>query len=448
MALGSVGPVGADLTIAVPPGRLGLPWLGETLALLRNPFAFLDVRRGRYGPVFKSRILGRPTVFLCSAAGADAFYDAQNIVRDDAHPYPIVDLFGGVNMEMYDGPRHRALKTITLTAFGPDALVAYLPEMESLIGDRLAQWSRRPEFSATAELRKLAIEVICLNLLGLEPGPGTDRVCQDYGTVLRGIVSVPLGIPGTPYGQARAARDRLLAQILELVQARRAEPTRDGLSRILTSRAPDGRACTDDEAVLEVHHVVMAGFIVYALMAEVVRRLAEDRALAERCEQEVRELGAPLRLETLRELAASTQVVNETKRVVPLVPLAFGRARQSFVCDGYRVPEGWRVYLALSLRNRDPEVWSAPERFDPDRFGAARAEQSGHPLAFIPQGAGPPTGHQCLGLEYSTVLTLAFMTLLVRDYEWDLPDQSLSYRWNTIPPEPSDGLRVRLRRRV
>lgn len=440
----------AHRTDSLPPGRLGLPWLGETLALLRNPFAFLDVRQRRYGPVFKSRVLGRPTVFLGSAEGAEAFYNTENIGRDDAHPYPIVDLFGGVNMEMYDGDRHRALKAITLTAFGPDALAAYLPDMERLVGERLAAWSAGGEFSATAELRKLAIEVICLNLLGLQSGAGTDSVCEDYGAVLRGIVSLPLGIPGTPYGRARAARDRLLAMIRELVGARRARPTGDGLSRILASRALDGRSCTDEEAVLEVHHVVMAGFIVYALMAEVLRRLAEDRVLAERCEDEVRHMepaGGPLTLSALQHLVVSTQVVNETKRLVPLVPLAFGRARRSFSCGGYLVPEGWRVYLALSLRNRDPAVWRSPERFDPARFGPLREEHNSHPLAFIPQGAGPSTGHQCLGLEYSTVLTLVFLVLLVRDWEWDVPAQDLSYRWNTIPPEPRDGLRVRIRRR-
>jgi cytochrome P450 len=442
--------VGAGPTASVPPGRLGLPWLGETLALLRNPFAFLDVRQRRYGPVFKSRILGRPTVFLGSAEGAEAFYDAGNIGRDDAHPYPIVDLFGGVNMEMYDGERHRALKAITLTAFDRDALAAYLSDMERLVRGRLDQWSAGGELSATVELRRLAIEVICRNLLGLEPGASTDTICRDYGLVLRGIVSVPLGIPGTPYGHARAARDRLLTTIRELVAARRAAPTGDGLSRILTARAPDGRTCTDDEAVLEVHHVVMAGFIVYALMAEVLRRLAEDRALAERCEDEVRRVApadSPLSLRSLHELAVPMQVVDETKRMVPLVPLAFGRARRAFSCGGYVVPEGWRVYLALSLRNADPAVWSEPERFDPGRFGPERAEHERHPLAFIPQGAGPLTGHQCLGLEYSTVLTLVFLVLLVRDYEWDLPAQDLSYRWNTIPPEPRYGLRVRVRRR-
>ena len=66
-------------------------------------------------------------------------------------------------------------------------------------------------------------------------------------------------------------------------------------------------------------------------------------------------------------------------------------------------------------------------------------------MAFIPQGAGPPTGHQCLGLDYSTFLTLAFLVVLLRGYEWDLPAQDLGLDWKKRPPEPKGGLRVRLR---
>ena len=62
----------------VPPGKLGLPFLGETLALLRNPFRFLEMRQQRYGNVFKSRVLGRTTVFLAGIEGAEAFYDGEH----------------------------------------------------------------------------------------------------------------------------------------------------------------------------------------------------------------------------------------------------------------------------------------------------------------------------------------------------------------------------------
>jgi hypothetical protein len=50
-------------SLQLPPGSLGLPVLGETLSFLFDP-QFIEKRYGQYGPIFKSRILGRPTVFM------------------------------------------------------------------------------------------------------------------------------------------------------------------------------------------------------------------------------------------------------------------------------------------------------------------------------------------------------------------------------------------------
>ena len=57
----------------VPPGRLGLPLVGETPAFISNAWRFLDDRRLRYGNVFKSSVLGRRIVFLAGIEGAEAF---------------------------------------------------------------------------------------------------------------------------------------------------------------------------------------------------------------------------------------------------------------------------------------------------------------------------------------------------------------------------------------
>jgi cytochrome P450 len=111
------------------------------------------------------------------------------------------------------------------------------------------------------------------------------------------------------------------------------------------------------------------------------------------------------------------------------------------------VPQGWTVYLALHLLNHDPRIFREPDRFDPDRFAAPREEQAQHPMAFIPQGAEPPTGHRCLGVDDSTVVVMAFMTLALRSFVWSLPSQDLSLNWRKVPPEPRDGLRVRIHRR-
>jgi retinoid hydroxylase len=431
----------------LPPGSMGLPLVGETPAFVRNPYRFLEVRRDRYGDVFKSNVTGRRVVFLSGIEGASAFYDAENIGREDAHPFLMTDMFGGTNLEMYDGPRHLALKTIALEAFDEEALAGYLPDMQLAIERWLERHADGTPFPAMTALRGLAIDAICHNVMGLEPGPETETMTRDYSQLLAGLAAtVPVRIPGTTYGRAMAARDRLLARIRAIVEERRARPRADGLSRILSATAPDGRTYTDDEAVLEVHHIVVAGFVVYAHMAEVVRRLAVQPVLRARCTKEVARYApdGPLSMEGLSRLATSTAVVMEAKRLVPLVPLAFGRARRTFACGGYEVPAGWTVYLALHLINHDPSIYLEPERFDPDRFGPGREEHHKHPLAFIPQGSDPPTSHRCLGLEYSTLLTLAFLAVLVRGYDWRLPRQRIGLHWGRRPPEPRDGLMVQL----
>jgi retinoid hydroxylase len=117
---------------SLPPGRMGLPLVGETLAFVRNPYAFLEERRRRYGDVFRSNVVGRKVVFLAGTEGAEAFYDPDNIGRERAHPFLMVDMFCGTNFEMYDGPNHLALKTIALGAFDHEAITSYLPPRAAL----------------------------------------------------------------------------------------------------------------------------------------------------------------------------------------------------------------------------------------------------------------------------------------------------------------------------
>src|SRR5712692_4463817 len=56
--------VNASETKKLPPGSDGLPLLGETLSFIQDVFGFIHKRSQRYGPVFRTHILGKPTVFI------------------------------------------------------------------------------------------------------------------------------------------------------------------------------------------------------------------------------------------------------------------------------------------------------------------------------------------------------------------------------------------------
>ncbi len=434
--------------LPLPPGSMGAPLVGETLALVKNPYAFLEERRRRHGPVFKSRVLGRRVVFVSGPDASAAFLDPDNVTRERAHPTHVRELFGGVNMNMFDGPRHLALKTMALEAFGPAAIATYLPDLQRLFEAALARWAQQGEVRAAEELRRVSIEAIALNVMGVQPGSDTDTLRRDYFEVLEGMMSLPIPLPGTKYSRARKARDRILAVFRRTIAEHREKPRSDGLSRILAARASDGSTYTDEEAVLELHHIVIAGYIVFALLAELLVRLAREPGVRARIADEIRtHLGSgPVTLEGLGGLRYAGRAVMEAKRTAPILPLAFGKARRSFRTGGFRVPTGWDVWWALSLSNSDGGVFVQPETYDPERFADGRAEHKRHRCAYVPQGAEPPTSHRCLGLEYSTHVSLVFLVVLLRSFDWDFPEQDLGTRWDRTPPEPKDGLRTRFRR--
>jgi hypothetical protein len=71
----------------------------------------------------------------------------------------------------------------------------------------------------------------------------------------------------------------------------------------------------------------------------------------------------PLSMEGLSRVDTCTAVVMEAKRLVPLVPLAFGRARRTFASGGYEVSASSIVagpYSAVSTTDHSSPIDGEP----------------------------------------------------------------------------------------
>src|SRR5258707_1089501 len=91
----------------LPPGRSGLPLLGETHLLLRDGFGFVEERARRYGPIFRTRILGRKTAVITGPEATALFIDSGKVQRSGSMPGHIQALFGGLALPVLDGDVHR-----------------------------------------------------------------------------------------------------------------------------------------------------------------------------------------------------------------------------------------------------------------------------------------------------------------------------------------------------
>lgn len=429
----------------LPPGSTGLPLVGETLDFMKDPFGFVEQRIAKHGPVFRTSVLGRPTVVLAGPEAAARFVDERLIERAGSMPFNVREIFAGVSLPLLDGEAHRTRKRLVMHAFGRDALAAYLPAIQARVEATLAAWTTRPEVRGIDALKRLAIEIIATDFLSLDPGPASDELVELYRQLLAGATALPVPVPGTTYATALRARDRILERLRAEVRRHRehASDTADGLGRMLRAR-DGGVALGDEDAVLELHHVFLAGYIVFAILAAGILALERDPELRARLEAEVRAASpsGPIAPDALRRCEALARFVDETKRTTKVVPFVFGRAKTSFEVHGFRVPEGAQVIFGLSASNAWAESFRDPQRFDPDRF--ARGEGRDEEHVFVPQGAGTMERHKCAGKDYSSVVAQVFAIALLRRYRVELPPQDLAYRAGGIPPEPRDGLRLRL----
>jgi retinoid hydroxylase len=433
----------------LPPGSSGLPLVGETLPFLSDMFGFIRARTQRYGPVFRSHILGHPTAFISGPEVCDQWLDERKIQRADSFPAPVLQLFGGPGiLPVMDGAEHRQRKELLMAAFTREALATYLPGLQKVIESALARWATGVEQPLLPELKLLAIEGICGNVLGMEPGPELTRLIGDYGVLFKGFTSLPLNLPGLPFHASLRARDRILGQLAEQVRRHQAGRLDDGLSRVLAARTADGKGMAPEHATAEMHHVVLAGVIVFAELGAMVLELSRHPAVRERVVAEAKAAApaGPVTPGQLRQMPYLDQTVMEVKRTCPNVPVSFGRSRVPIHIGDATIPAGWNVMMAVGAHNLNP-IFTDPERFDPDRFGEPRAEQRRHPQAFAPQGAGSVLGgHKCAGFDYSTVFMQLFTVLLARGYRWEVPPQDLSMNRALVPPEFKSGLRVAIRK--
>jgi cytochrome P450 len=434
-------------TTRVPPGSDGIPLLGETLSFAKNPFRFIEERLAAHGRAFRTNVLGRKTVVIAGADAAGRFIDDDVVMREGSMPPHVQELFGGRSLPLLDGDVHKTRKNLVLQAFSRAAMTAYLPLIQSSVERYFESWSRSDEIRWLDEMKRLSIEVICTTIIGMQPGPEMDQLRRDYGDVTGGFATLPINLPGTPYRKALRARDRILDVLRARVRDRRAKPADDGLSRILAAAPPE--MLSVDDAALELHHIVIAGFIVFGELGGLVQQLTAHPDVRARLAAEIASIApsGPLALETLVRMPYLTTVVNEVKRMTPIIPAIFGKAKKGFEFDGMSVPAGWMVMWAVTPSHVAQSVYSDPQKFDPDRFSPERAEEKRHEHAFVPQGAGPVTGHRCPGLDFATYLMEVFAIVLLRGYDWKLPPQSFETDGSKTPPEPKDALRAVVTRR-
>ena len=114
----------------------------------------------------------------------------------------------------------------------------------------------------------------------------------------------------------------------------------------------------------------------------------------------------------LERLPHTLAVVQEAMRLYPPGWLLTRRSIGPDRLGGHALPPGTDVFISPFVVHRHPLFWDNAAAFDPDRFGAARAEGR-HRFAYIPFAAGP---RHCIGENLATFEMLLHLNGALRRF--------------------------------
>lgn len=116
-------------------------------------------------------------------------------------------------------------------------------------------------------------------------------------------------------------------------------------------------------------------------------------------------------------------VIKETFRLHPVAPLLLPHyAMEDCTVDGYDIPKESRVIVNVYAIGRDPNVWSDPEKFLPERFMGSDIDVRGQHFQLLPFGSGR---RGCPGMQLGLIQVRLIVSQLMHCFDWQLPDNMM-----------------------
>ncbi|RHY31695.1 hypothetical protein DYB32_003251 [Aphanomyces invadans] len=428
--------------------------LSTLIAFSKDPRTALLSARDHFGDIFlvESAFVTTRIAGLCGPEALQQFEEKMlegALVREGAFPPSILALLGPILVTM-DGEVHRTKKNALLRAVSPVQLDVYKPIIRRIIQAEHSKWAAHGGAISFALNTKILVFKILLAVLY-----GMEGEFDSFRTYIEDYVAAIKQSAKTTSAHGVTCRATFIAEILEPAIAaakarQQVNATSSGpLESVLDVLVASGEL-NDDDLKNEGFHIMFAGFgglsaaatnlITAAVVFPEIRAqvfAARDKYLSKFGDDRwghLDDLGYLNKyiLEVKRFfLAGPTQVYAKAARDVDLVTSK----------GVFHLSKGSLVMAGLEATNHDPDVWAAPNTFDPSRFNdadidAAHGVKNTRKYSFCPHGFGDVRNRRCAGEELSTIV---MQSLLVSyfDFTWKMvPGQNYTLQPNSVTAVP------------
>jgi brassinosteroid-6-oxidase 1 len=434
----------------LPPGTMGWPLFGETSDFLKSGQKFIKIRRARYGELFRSHILGCPTVISTDPALNRYILLNEGRGLIPGYPQSMLDILGKWNIAAVQNSLHKTMRGAMLALINPSMIKDHLlSDINNFMDIHFQHWNDRV-INLQDKTKEMALLLSLKQVMSMNSGPKAEAFMLEFYKLVEGTISMPINLPGTSYRRGFQARENVLRMLREVLRERRAstDTHNDMIAMLLNDKEEEDGASVNskltDEQILDLLiSIINAGYETVStttMMAvkylhdnpEALRQLREEHLAIKRRKNP----GETVNWDDYKSMKFTRSVIYETLRIATIVNGVLRKTTQDMEMKGFLIPKGWRIYVYMAETNQDNFLYPDFSTFNPWRW----QEKNGDSLLyFMAFGGG---SRLCPGKELGLVEISMFLHYFVTRYRWEEVggDEILSFP-RVVAPK---GLRIKV----
>ncbi|GAB2561579.1 cytochrome P450 [Spirosoma aerophilum] len=413
------------------PLHPGLPFLGNTLAFLRNPLGTLHTIQQNNDRIVHLRIGNRNQYLMLKPE------DTKHVLQENHRNYgrspafEVLKIFLGNGLLTSDGDFWRRQRRLAQPAFHRQKLAALTQTMIAETAnwiDELKTYAGKGPVNVSQAFMDVTMRIVCKTLFGSDTTGKLDGLSTALDTLnylvnqrMLSPFRFPYSWPTPDNQRSKRAQRQVDTFIYGLIEQRRQKhEDKDDLLGMLLSAVDEetGEQMSDQQLRDECVTIFSAGHETTAVsMAWTIHLLTQHPDVLARLKAECRSILGDARTpspEAFRALTYTMQVVQESLRLYPPAWIMSRRAINDDHIGPYTIPAGDTALVCPYLLHRDPVNWPEPTRFDPDRFAPGGPKENLHTYAYLPFGGGP---RLCIGNQFALMEMQILLGLFVRQFD-------------------------------
>ncbi|KAE8685925.1 Cytochrome P450 85A1 [Hibiscus syriacus] len=430
----------------LPPGTMGWPVFGETTEFLKQGPNFMKNQRARYGSLFKSHILGCPTVVSMDPElnRYILMNEAKGLVP--GYPQSMLDILGKCNIAAVHGGTHKQMRGALLALISPTMIrQQLLPKIDGYMRDFLGNWDNKV-INIQDKTKEMAFLSSLKQIASVESSIVAQEFMPEFFKLVLGTLSLPINLPGTNYRRGFQARKNILKILRQLIEQRRdgeESSDKDMLGYLMRNDDSNRHKLSDDEIIDQIITILYSGYeTVSTTTMMAVKYLHDHPTVLEELRKEHMGIRArkrtdePIDWNDLKSMRFTRAVIFETSRLATIVNGVLRKTTHEMELNGFVIPKGWRIYVYTREVNYDPFLYPDPLAFNPWRWMEKGLESQSYFLVF---GGGT---RQCPGKELGIAEISTFLHYFVTRYRWEEVGGEKLMKFPRV--EAPNGLHIRV----